>query len=43
MALDYSLLSSLTAFVAVDSLTRTVAGHGYSVKVPVPVPGGGAV
>jgi Ca-activated chloride channel family protein len=39
-ALEYSLMSSYTAFVAVDSLTRTLGDHGTTVAVPVPVPPG---
>jgi len=40
LALEYGLLSAHTAFVAVDSLTRTAGDHGVSVPVPVPVPQG---
>jgi len=40
VALEYGLMSSYTAFVAVDSLTRTAGDHGVSVAVPVPVPDG---
>ena len=40
VALEYGLMSSFTAFVAVDSLTRTAGDHGMSVAVPVPVPEG---
>lgn len=40
IALQYGLLSDATAFVAVDSLTRTSGDHGTSVAVPVPVPEG---
>ena len=40
VALQYGLMSSYTAFVAVDSLTRTAGDHGTSVAVPVPVPEG---
>ncbi len=39
-ALSYNLLSNFTAFVAVDSLTRTTSPHGTTVNVPVPVPQG---
>jgi Ca-activated chloride channel family protein len=39
-ALDYSLMSSLTAFVAVDSMTKTEGAFGTTVAVPVPVPEG---
>ena len=40
VALEYGLLSSFTAFVAVDSLTRTAGDHGTTVATPVPVPDG---
>jgi Ca-activated chloride channel family protein len=40
IAMEYNLLSSYTAFVAVDSMTRTAGDHGVSVGVPVPVPEG---
>ncbi len=40
LALEYSLMSDYTAFVAVDSKTRTTADHGTTVAVPVPVPEG---
>ena len=40
VALEYSLMSTYTAFVAVDSATRTAGDHGVSVAVPVPVPDG---
>ena len=40
VALDYGLMSAYTAFVAVDSLTRTAGDHGTTVAVPVPVPAG---
>lgn len=40
LALDYSLLSAYTAFVAVDSSTRTAGRTGTTVPVPVPVPEG---
>lgn len=40
VALDYSLMSSYTAFVAVDSLTRTEGEYGTTVPVPVRVPEG---
>ena len=39
-ALDYGLMSAYTAFIAVDSLTRTQGDHGTTVSVPVPVPAG---
>jgi len=40
VALEYGLMSAYTAFVAVDSLTRTAGDHGITVRVPVPVPEG---
>ena len=40
VALDYGLMSAYTAFIAVDSLTRTAGDHGVTVAVPVPVPDG---
>ena len=40
VALEYGLMSPFTAFVAVDSLTRTGGTHGVTVNVPVPVPEG---
>ncbi len=40
VALDYGLMSAYTAFVAVDSLTRTDGSFGTTVAVPVPVPDG---
>ncbi len=39
-ALDYSLMSPFTAFVAVDGATRTAGDHGITVTQPVPVPEG---
>jgi Ca-activated chloride channel family protein len=39
-ALEYALLSPYTAFIAVDSLTRTAGTYGTTVNVPVPVPEG---
>lgn len=39
-ALDYSLMSPLTAFVAVDSLTKTEGEFGTTVAVPVLTPEG---
>jgi Ca-activated chloride channel family protein len=39
-ALDYSLMSAYTAFVAVDSLARTAGDYGTTVQQPVPVPEG---
>lgn len=40
LALNYSLMSQFTAFVAVDSLSRTAGTQGTSVRVPVAVPDG---
>jgi len=40
VALEYGLMSAYTAFVAVDSLTRTQGDYGVTVPVPVPVPEG---
>jgi Ca-activated chloride channel homolog len=40
VALEYGLMSSYTAFVAVDSLTKTAGDTGTTVAVPVPVPDG---
>ena len=40
VALEFGLMSQYTAFVAVDSLTRTAGDHGTTVAVPVPVPEG---
>jgi len=40
VALDFNLMSAFTAFVAVDSATRTKGGHGTTVPVAVPVPEG---
>ena len=40
VALEYGLMSAYTAFVAVDSLTRTEGDHGITIGVPVPVPDG---
>jgi Ca-activated chloride channel family protein len=39
-ALDYSLLSQFTAFVAVDSTRRTAGEEGVTVRQAVPVPEG---
>jgi Ca-activated chloride channel family protein len=39
-AIDYSLMSQYTAFVAVDSSHRTEGKFGTTVNVPVPVPEG---
>lgn len=40
LALNYNLMSQFTAFVAVDSLTRTAGTQGTTVRVPVHVPDG---
>ena len=40
VALEYGLMSSFTAFVAVDSMTKTSGDHGTTVAVPVLVPEG---
>ena len=40
VALQYGLMSSFTAFVAVDSMSQTGGDHGTSVAVPVPMPEG---
>ncbi|MBN2489950.1 MAG: VWA domain-containing protein [Planctomycetes bacterium] len=40
VALEFGLLSAETAFVAVDSLTRTAGDQGMTLQVPVPVPAG---
>ena len=40
VALNYSLMSAYTAFVAVDSSHKTAGDHGITVVVPVPVPEG---
>ena len=40
VALEYGLMSAYTAFVAVDSASRTAGEHGTTVHVPVPVPEG---
>jgi len=37
IALEYGLMSAYTAFVAVDSLSKTAGSHGTTVQVPVPV------
>lgn len=39
-ALEHGLMSAYTAFVCVDSLTRTAGDHGTTVHVSVPVPEG---
>ena len=40
VALEYSLMSAYTAFVAVDSTRQTAGDHRVTVAVPVPVPEG---
>jgi Ca-activated chloride channel family protein len=40
VALEHGLMSAYTAFVAVDSSTKTAGEHGTTVAVPVPVPAG---
>ena len=40
VALEYGLMSSYTAFVAVDTSRQTAGEHGTTVPVPVPVPYG---
>ena len=40
VALEYGLMSSYTAFIAVDSSRQTAGDHGVTVDVPVPVPYG---
>jgi Ca-activated chloride channel family protein len=40
VALDYSLMSPFTAFVAVDSSRRTEGTEGTTVPIAVPVPEG---
>jgi Ca-activated chloride channel family protein len=40
LALDFNLMSAFTAFVAVDSATRTAGGPAARVPVAVPVPEG---
>ncbi len=40
LALEHSLMSAFTSFVAVDSLTRTAGDYATTVSVPVPVPNG---
>jgi Ca-activated chloride channel family protein len=39
-ALQYGLMSPFTAFLAVDTTTKTAGDHGTTVAVPVPVPEG---
>jgi Ca-activated chloride channel family protein len=40
VALEYGLMSSYTAFVAVDSSRQTADEYGTTVAAPVPVPYG---
>jgi Ca-activated chloride channel family protein len=40
VALEYGLMSSFTAFIAVDSTAKMAGDHGTTVAVPVPVPEG---
>jgi Ca-activated chloride channel family protein len=40
LALDYSLMSAFTAFVAVDSASQTRGERARTVPVAVPVPEG---
>lgn len=40
IALEYSLMSAYTAFVAVDTSRQTAGNHGVTVAVPVPIPEG---
>ncbi|MBN1972501.1 MAG: VWA domain-containing protein [Sedimentisphaerales bacterium] len=40
VALEYGLMSSYTAFIAVDSSRQTLGDHGFTAVVPVPVPYG---
>jgi len=40
VAIEHSLMSQYTAFVAVDSSRKTEGTHGTTVAVPVPVPDG---
>jgi len=40
VALEYGLMSAYTAFIAVDSSSKTAGDHGITVAVPVPVPEG---
>ncbi len=39
-ALEYGIMSAYTAFVALDSMTKTAGDHGTTVVVPVPMPEG---
>jgi DNA-directed RNA polymerase specialized sigma24 family protein len=40
VALEHGLMSAYTAFVAVDSSSKTAGDHGTTVAVPLPVPAG---
>ncbi|MGQ9589649.1 MAG: VIT domain-containing protein [Planctomycetota bacterium] len=40
VALEHGLVSAYTAFVAVDSLTRTAGDHGTTISVPANMPAG---
>jgi Ca-activated chloride channel family protein len=40
VALEHGLMSSFTAFVAVDATAQTAGAHGTTVAVPVPLPDG---
>lgn len=40
LALEYNLMSDYTAFIAVDSRTRTSGDRGTTVAVPLPMPQG---
>lgn len=40
VAIEHSLMSQYTAFVAVDSSRKTEGDHGTTVAVPVPMPDG---
>jgi len=39
-ALDYSLMSAYTAFLAVDATARTAGSHGTTVHQALPMPDG---
>ena len=41
IALDHNLMSSVTSFVAVDTMTRAENQSGRTVEVPSPLPNGG--
>ncbi len=40
VALEHGLMSAYTAFVAVDSSTKTAGSHGTTVAMPGNMPGG---